>query len=259
MDNETTSEGGVPLDLVTPTSGEETTKDSAAEIKEEVTTDPSQEGETNTPDESNVPFHEHPRFKELVEQKNQYSKDIEGFKELLEKSNEKTASLEKALSAIAESKGGQLPDEYVKLMGDDEPAKEYFKFMNQMIEQGVESKLKAQSDAKKAEQEKEQQQRAEWENVIDAQIKEIASEGHEVNRDELIKFASENSTGGVLMDLRIAHKLMTTITGSSVAKAKEEKKQNAGLVSSKTNSTPATADKVVSIDEMRKRSWSSWR
>ncbi|MHA2064053.1 MAG: hypothetical protein ACXABY_06700 [Candidatus Thorarchaeota archaeon] len=259
MDNETTSQGGVPLDLVSPTSGEETTTGSAPETQEEVTTDPSQEGEDNTPDESTVPFHEHPRFKELVEQKNQFSSQSKELQEKLEQSTEKIASLEKAFNAIAESKGGDLPDEYIKLMGDDEPAKEYFKFMQHMIEQGVSNKLKAQEDAARAEEQKQQKQREEWENVIDAQIKEISSEGHQVDRDELIKFASEHSTGGMLMDLRIAHKLMTTISGNSVEKAKEEKKANAGLVSSKTNSTPATADKTVSLNDVRKRSWSSWR
>jgi flagellar motility protein MotE (MotC chaperone) len=146
MEETTMSQGDVPVNVMDIISGEETATESAAETNTE-DTNPSQEGDTtvettedNTPGEENVPFHEHPRWKEVMEKNQNFEKQNEELKDLVKKNEERYSSLEKALTAVTSKKDGNgLDPEYIKLMGDDEAAKDYYQYMQKLIADQVQN------------------------------------------------------------------------------------------------------------------------
>lgn len=264
MSENTMSEANIPVGSITvPEKNESSEEANAGESAAQTKLNDADQGkgsdssDGSSPDDVNVPFHEHPRFKEVIEE-NRSSKQI------ITDLQTKVDSFEKLMEAgITTDKDGkvELDPAYVEMIGDDEKAVAFNEWMQKTIQEGVSKTLKAKDDeAKKIEDDAKQQQQ-EWETILDGQIEEIKKTDADVNRDELIRFAAENGSNGFLMDLRVAHKLMTQLSGSDTkVSKKQEKKQNAAIASSGSDGAGAAGlDQPVTLDEVRGKSWDSWR
>src|SRR3972149_2981832 len=96
------SEGSQPEEKKEEKKEEETEAEKTArEIKEQE-------------EEDKIPFHKHPRFKALVEEKNQYKKDLDAMRE----------EMESKFSEIkdSQSKDSKVPAWFTELYGDNETA-----------------------------------------------------------------------------------------------------------------------------------------
>lgn len=167
---------------------EDSPADSPSE-EEEVVTDPSEEGEEtkdeesqNTPDEDNLPFHKHPRWKQMQEDlhsKDDTIKELEGLKDTVQQLQTKQeTSTEKP-----------LPAEWTALYGDDDASrKAYGLQQNQMTE--MESRIRENiikgQEASQQKQQTEQQQADKW---VDSEIQTLVDAGEKFDRNGLMKVA----------------------------------------------------------------------
>lgn len=91
---------------------------SPTEVEDEGTT-PAEE--VKKTEEENVPFHEHPRFKELVEEKNTYKSTVDELSSKIAEMEEKFGSMSSSTNST------NLPPEFVELFGSQD-ASTYEKF-----------------------------------------------------------------------------------------------------------------------------------
>ena len=82
--------------------------------EEEIETPAESQPEKKEEEEKEVPFHENPRFKELVDEKNKYKEDLKKFKE----------DTESKFSEIKDSqpKTGNIPNWFTELYGENDVA-----------------------------------------------------------------------------------------------------------------------------------------
>lgn len=101
---------------------------------------PSQEAKAQAPadpnNNSNVPFHEHPRFKELIEEKNKYREELNAIKQ-------QSAELQRQFQASQQPpKAAEVDKMYERLKGIDPEFAEYLKELKQTA--GKATQLEAQ-------------------------------------------------------------------------------------------------------------------
>jgi len=163
---------GTKLDDIEKEEEIETPADSQPEKKEE-----------EEKEEKETPFHEHPRFKELVEEKNTYKADLE---KLREDTESKFSEMKES-----QSKTGTIPNWFTELYGENDVAwtkyQEQDKTSREEIKREIREEFKQEEETKKDSIKK-------WEDRIDEQLKELEDEGEKFDRNELKKIMEEKPT-----------------------------------------------------------------
>lgn len=183
---------------------EQETATSEASPAENKLTDeaPSQEGvqatetkveEANTPDENNnLPFNKHPRFKEIVDEKNYFRERTEALEAKIQQLQDTVTPLTQASKPTETVK---IPKFFADVYGEDPEA--YAEFLS-VQRQEAQRVVEEQRQAEAREREQAQTQRQREEQYISEQFKAIEDkygdrlEQGTSERNEFVKFYTEN-------------------------------------------------------------------
>ena len=156
----------------------ETTEDKSSESNKEEETGADQNKNTA---EENLPFHEHPRFKELVSEKNKFKEEAESLKARMEE-------IESRLESNDEEDGSiEIPATPYWFTGSEEDWKNYYlseeKRMSQIEERAVEKAI-ARIEEKQANQSKEAQTYEKW---VEDGLETLKESGAKFDQNKLLK------------------------------------------------------------------------
>ena len=157
--------------------GEEAPEEAESEEQEKET--PEAEEKPNEEEEEQVPFHKNPRFKKLVDEKNNLKSTVDEMQAKIDK--------------LSEEKGSQpevedeMPESWVEMYGDGDSAKKAWKLKqeerkadNQAILEKAIATVR-QEEADKSAREKESQ------DYVSAQLEELETSGAKFDKNELFK------------------------------------------------------------------------
>jgi len=170
-EEETADDGSQPSEQ-TNEEEEETTSDEDEE--EEPKKEPTKESEE---DEEKLPFHKHPRWKEITEQ----NKTLKAFKEKAEPILNEVESIKEKLSTSDK-------EEIPKWFSDGYPENTeelwaVYKKQQKDQREEIKAELKAEMKAEKEAQQKENKELEEWR---DNELQKLVDEGKKFNKNELI-------------------------------------------------------------------------
>jgi len=170
------SEGEPIEEVIKPEEEEEkeTPTETPAEIKpEEEKETPAEE---NKETEEKIPFHKHPRFKSLVEEKNRYKEELDELKERVES---KFSELEESRSQTQ-----PIPNWFSDAFGDNpevwEKYQSHEKEAREEIKREIREELESEQNHKAEESQK-------WEDWVDDQIETLKDDGLKFEKNELMK------------------------------------------------------------------------
>ena len=226
----------------TPTESSPETKPQENSVPEAAK--PSESGD-NTIQEENVPFHKHPRFKALIDERRETQEELKSLKEEMERirlssqSNQTTSS--------------QIPDWFSEVWGLNEDAwQKYQKFSSAEKQQW---KQEAIAEIK-AEQQKLSEENSRWEGWIEEQLDTLKSEGKQFDRNEFLKvmvdYKPTNDQG--LYDFEKGYDLYTKLKQVEEKPKSNARKEIASMTMSGTPSEP-TKSNVMTPSQARKTSW----
>lgn len=235
----------------------ETPQVSPTEQKTETTEAPV-EGEPakdNTQQLENVPFHKHPRWQKLNQEKKQLEatvNDLLAFKQSVE-----------SKSAPTQAPATNVPEWFKNLYGDNPQV------WTQYQSYEAEMRKQIQADAVKelkAEQEQQTQEVTKWNNWVENQFDELEDTGKTFDRNAFRKFILDYNaeykslplTDKGDIDIAKCYELMLKLSPPSTntdADKIAEKKKLAGKQSTTSGTTPSS-DKAISLQDLRgKRDW----
>lgn len=142
------------------------------EVKETESTPPAEENKPT--EEQNVPFHEHPRFKELVEEKNTYKQSVDDLSSKIAEMEEKFGKLTQTAPNTT-----NLPPEFVELFGSQD-ASVYEKF-KKLTQGNSPSSSLTQEDVVRILEERENQRQKESEEFENAKAEAITEMENKVS------------------------------------------------------------------------------
>lgn len=167
----------------------DTSTDSQTEIKPDEGDADAEGGETGeektskeTTQEKEPPFHEHPRFKQLIEGRKQDKEKIDQLQNQLNETLSKFQTIEQQNQPI------EIPKWFSNVYGEDETAwKEYDLYQKSMrdeVKQEIEKDREGQIL-------KQQDEAAKWQKWMNAKVQELEDEGLKFDRNELLKVVTE--------------------------------------------------------------------
>lgn len=233
---------GLELKDIQKEEEKETPAESPAEKKPEEEKEEKQEQkpEENS-EEDKIPFHKHPRFKELVEEKNQYKQELDKLRE----------EVQSQISEIKESRSGtKIPAWFTELYGENETA--WNKYQEHDKENREEIKRELRDEIQREQKEKEESANK-WNNWIEDQINSLKEEGKKFDRNELMKVMMEYkpSDENGNLDFQKGYQIM------EVLKKKDPEKINARkeIVDEGNSKAEPQAKKWFTPDDMRGKGW----
>lgn len=157
-----------------------------SEPQEETQETPSEEVKSEPEEaEENVPFHKHPRFKELTTRLKEYDEKFDTRVE--ERVREVLGNVSKAHEE-GKDITKEIPDDFKELFGEDPKVYEKFSsFLGNVLKEHEEKTLQRLEEKQKTE--KEQVEKAN--EHIDNEIKKLQESGKQFEKNELIKFMLE--------------------------------------------------------------------
>jgi hypothetical protein len=222
-------------------------------------TQPSQGGDTNTPDVENIPFHKHPRW---IERQRQFEKMEQELQELRPLKDE----FEQIRAKVAPTEQ-EMPDWWKEAFGTDEASQQAFKKQveyQQKVEADLEQRLLTKVQERQAEQQRSQQEEVQkWESYIESEVQTLRDKGYTFNRNELLKVVEDFSKDGEgnftghLFPFEKAYEILQlkkTVPDPTAT----ARKTAAGLSSTGTK-TGSSGPSVPTLTEIRQRGWSGWR
>jgi|GEM_PF-1580880 len=241
---------------------EESTTDSQPETKPEEDT-PSHQGDddskeeegkesdnTDDDNEKNLPFHKHPRFKQITDENNTLKGELEelkkGFSELKENNTK----------AVESKEDTQPPDWFVGIFGEDQERwKQFESYDNKRLKEIEDKVINSVSEKQKAQQEQVNQ----WEKWVDDEVQKLKDEGNEFDKNELIKTAIEYRP----TDEKGNYDLGKALTIMNAMKASKKKPVNKKKIEARkkvadVSGTPPTEDKPTdsyTSKDLRNSSW----
>lgn len=246
---------GTPLFLdALPIDTEETTPaESQPETKPEET--PALENEEE------MPFHKHPRWKKMQEDKETLAEELEETKRKVEELS-KTKVQEEPIS---------VPNWWKEQYGDDEASEgKYKQYLtnNEEFKENLKSELKQELEAEqRAEETRTLEAKEKAEAYVDEQIEALKGQGKQFDRNELLKFMLDFEkeynipivhTEGDLKgnyNFEKAYELMTKLSPKEKNEVTSKKKE---IASETMNARPATQGNVPIINRQSLRN-GDWR
>jgi hypothetical protein len=232
------------------------------ELQDDVSTDKSSSSEevTNTEDtqslkgdnkdetleNESVPFHKHPRFQQLVEEKN--------------KALEKIAELESYIKPNKDNVLEEIPEEFVELFGDDRDIWDKWKKLNSRQKEEMEREI---IEKIRTQEQEEIKKKENLQKYVENSIKSLQDKGEVFDQNELIKFMIEfedkyapilNKDGNY--DFEKGLELMKQLKPQQKKEDTTPKKEVAKILSEKTK--PSTNDSAaLSIRTLRNKSFTT--
>ncbi|MFA6171977.1 MAG: hypothetical protein WCW77_00540 [Patescibacteria group bacterium] len=155
-------------------------KEEGEKPKEEGEEDKGKKPLSTDDDNEKLPFHKHPRWKALNDDKRQLEETVEDLKKRLEETEQK-------VSKPRESED-KAPDWFVKAYGDDPEEYEKFKSMESHIREKIKGEI---SDDLKKSEKTEVDLVSKWEKWIDTNLQKLEEDGKEFDKNELLKVLDE--------------------------------------------------------------------
>lgn len=197
----------------------ETPAASPVENKPEAAAPPS-EG-VNTPDEDNLPFHKHPRWKEMHERNKRLESELNEFKTFRESATRDLESVKSAKDAKSEE---VIPERAKRLFGENPEA--YRLWKEEMEDWKTQAKREVYEDQQRVQAES-QARLSQANSWIDQSLNTLREEGKEFDKNELFKVAKEfmptDENGN--LDLRRAYNIMERMKASEISKVTAAKKE----------------------------------
>jgi hypothetical protein len=221
----------MPLDMEQTNEGSEESL-SSSQVSEgneqEQSASPAPE-QTQTKQPENVPFHEHPRFKEIVEQKNQFARQVEQTSRQLQEMQSRLAQMEQARTAAQKQEDAL----HARLKGIDPEFGERFAKVDSSLQELEQLKQwKADFEA--------QQLRERAVNMVDKLHTEnnVPKEWQELYNTQIQAFASANPRLG-LKDLPVVYKAIHDKMSKMFDQMKRQERESYVTDKKKDASTPS--------------------
>lgn len=238
------------------TEGEKETPTSSPEETKPETESPSAQGDekaeessTNTVSEENMPFHEHPRWKEvygqakLVPELQEKLSDLEAYKQ----------QVEERFTKLSGNQNPSAPEWIQEGFGDNPALQGKFSQYEKDLEDRIVQRVYSEQEKARSQAEKAQSSAQEF---VNRSMQELEDEGLKFDRNELLKVAVEyrpsDDSGNI--DLRKAYRILEATKEDTSERSKARKEIAAGTTA-KSKAESAPRDYVTSND-LRNKSWS---
>lgn len=191
--------------------------------------EPSQEGEGIPDEKIEVPFHKHPRFREIIEKTHKLSEDLE----LANK------TIEELKNSKKENEGEEMAGWFGELYGDSEETKTAWKiYKTQSLKDREETKREILAEIE-ARNSAVVQEEARWNNWVDGEISRLQDEGEKFDVNKLKKVMVDyrpTTEDGKSLDFDKGLELYKKLYGSNEDKDKNKiRKQIADTTTTKAN------------------------
>lgn len=159
--------------------GEDDSKEKSEEKSEKSKDDSEDDSkkESNTDDEKNVPFHKHPRWKELQKELKAKEKEIEELKSFKGEVNEKFSKMETK---------EKVPKWFSELYGENQEAWEAYSEHNATERKKMKQEILDEINQEKS---KENERVSKWNNWVSDEIQKLKDEGLKFDKNKLMKIA----------------------------------------------------------------------
>lgn len=208
---------------------------------------PSSQGEEdkslNTENEDNLPFHKHPRFKALIEEKNKLQSTVSELMSV----KEEIERLKTAQPTANQSARQPIPQWFSALYGENENA--WSAYQTHSSEERRQMKAELIKELK-SEQQRESQETQKWNGWIEEQLTSLKEDGKQFDRNEFLKFMSDYSpvdkSGNY--DFKKGFELYELKKQSESVLKNQGRKIIAAATSSKPGTAPKSKDYVTPKD-----------
>lgn len=230
----------------TDSSTEETTEESNEE--ETPATDGEQEEETTEPveeqSEDNLPFHKHPRWKELHE-------DNKLLKETVNQLNERLSTFNTVPEPTEEA-----PQWFVNAYGDDP---DLYKQYKQAEEQRIADLKQQVIEEIRQEQTSQATQISEYEQKIESDIQALKDKGYDFDENAVKKIVLDNELFDIEgnLNFKAGYEIYKSQRGSKNNLKQEAKKQIASKTSPSGGSAEAPQKEYRTAEDVRGKNWRS--
>ena len=216
-------------------------------------TDPSQEGEKNTPDESSeeekVPFHKHPRW---IERENEL-KDLREFKEQFSDLPEKVETLQEN----QKSNTTDLPSDWVHLYGSDDASRQLYEYNQKQREADRELLRTELREEREAEIQREAEETKKWDEWVTSEIDVLKSEGNSFNKNELLKVALEVQPTDEEGNISLRKSLEILELRKEAKKGDSSSRKKIAANTATTSQGEQSPQKIASTNTLRNKSFLS--
>ena len=242
----------------TETDNSASSPEEKTEVEETVPSEQDKETDDNkeTPDDkSDRGFADHPRFKELIEQKNDLKKKFNEQSEEIAKFREEMGKFaETAKSSSKASEPEEIPDWFA---GDDRQWKEYSSYHKSLAENAKVEALKD-FENKGASEKKRVEEATEY---FQKQVNEIEAEtGEKVDPNKLLKFVQENDLvdSQQRWNWKAGYKLLKAQSKTEPKKDTEERKKIASATTT-NNRAEAKPSPYATPQDFKGKTWGNLR
>lgn len=196
------------------------------ETNEDENSKPPQGGD-NTPDDKKLDFHEHPRFKHVIEEKNQWKKQAEELEQQLNQLKQ-VEQFQKPAPTQA------VPSWFSKLYGDDPEVWSAFQEYDVQLRASVKQEAIQELEQRRISEQKEVEQLNQW---VDDEIKALEESGAKFEKNKLMKiaidFSPTDENGNI--SLKKAYEIYKKFEENSSDEKSQARKQIGGLVTKSSN------------------------
>lgn len=213
---------------------------------------PSQEGAPSTPDDTNVPFHQHPRWKEMHEkltsaeqradQMSQYMQNIPGYLD----------EMRKQLT----NKDAPVPDWFKTLYGDNPEA---YKLYQQQHDQEIQQVRQQVLGEIQENEKKQRDSQAYWARQVNEEFEKLEQAGKQFDREELktvlMTYRPTNENG--LLDFGKAYEILDNQKKAAVAAGQNQQRKRIADTTSPTPGGDTPAKDYQTTADLRNKTWHS--
>lgn len=197
--------------------------------------------------EENIPFHKHPRW---IERENE-------LRILRERDEERARELEEIRSLTSKSQEStNVPEWFKTLYGDNEVAWQQYSEHERERTEEIERRVLERQEREKIEKAQEAER---WDKWVDAQLDTLEAEGHQFDRNKLMKTmlefkpTDENNN----FDFRAGLKIYQALERPEPNVKSEARKQLADTATASSNKGEAPRKTYMTQADLRNKSWSN--
>lgn len=201
------------------------------------------EDKSNTDDEddkkSNIPFHKHPRFKQIIDDNKKLKETIDGL-------TSKQDETDKKLSKDNET----IPNWFSELYGDNEKAWEMYNDRTKTERKEMKAEILSEI---KEEQSKATEETNKWNEWVDDEIQSLKDEGLKFDKNELMKVAVDykptDDKGN--LDLKKAYDILQM----QLVKPKSNERKKVADGTTKQTKSESKSDEFQTAHSLRNKGW----
>lgn len=237
---------GDDISMLNKVTEDETSSESSTENKDDKETQAAPE--TKQESDENIPFHKHPRFKQLVEERKELREKVSTYEQRLN-------DLENRFTHQSHS-APEIPSWFVHLYGDN--AEAWQLYSEYTITEKERIKNEAVQELRQSETQAAKRQE-EMDNWVSENIQSLKDDGHKFDENKLLKilvdYSPTDKQGNIDFGkgLEILQKLEKVENIESIEKSKAKKEIAAHTTSSVEGNTKSK--KVMTAKDLRKMSW----